>query len=349
MPDELDLNLESEQSPESGAPSVPETSLPSAQQEQATEATPSLSPSLLARAQQAGLTLDGIDSADKLNDFLLDQYVQTKPYADYGRQSLTTNGADQHRGHQAQEQEDQEPGNDEFDEQKFFSESWTVPVLSPGAQFAIKHGAFETDDNGFIVPSKEPHLQSLAMQYIKEVNDYQQQKATQQEAMLTNPVKFFAEKLLPYFEHKFSGKFQGLTEQRFQQYEHQNYEQKFIDENKSWLYTQDGKAFSPEGLKFRDAVSELRQLGVNDPQKLATYALKIAGVNTNSNAGTGAQDARQDADPTPAPNAGVVRDPTTGKFKAGTPPAPPTKQESFLEASRRKAGASASQGSFTEV
>ena len=342
MPDDLSLNLEDKQTPEVDTPSTPEASLPPSQQEQAAEATPALPPSLLARAQQAGLEgLDGIDSSDKFAEYLLDRYMQVQPYADYGRSALAegrVNGG----GHQASQPDNRgEPAEsvEEFDENKFFSDAWQVPQLSPAASFLLEKGAFELNDLGMITPAKG--YESLAMPHLQEVQAYQQSKAAQNEAFAANPVKFMAEKLLPYFEHKFSGRWQDTVQERFQEYEHQNFESKFIEDNKAWLYTTDGKAFSADGMKFRDAVAELRGQGITDPQRLANYAMKLAGIDTNK-AGAGAQEARQEADPTPAQNKSTPpKDPKTGQFVK----AEKSKQESFLDEMRRKAKAGTSQGS----
>lgn len=343
MPDELSLNLE-EQTAEVDTPSTPEASLPQPQQEQTPE-TPSLPSSLLARAQQAGLDgFDGIDSTDKFAEYLLDRYMQVQPYADYGRSALTQQPSQARQNGNEPKQPEQAADGEQggFDPDKYFSEAWSVPTLSPGAQMALKGGAFDTDDRGFIVAAKG--YEQFAMPYLKEINDYQQAKAQQNEAFAANPVKFMAEKLLPYFEHKFSDRWTNTVQERFQEYEHQNFETKFIEDNKAWLYTTDGKAFSPEGLKFRDAVAELREQGITDPQRLANYALKIAGINPESYAGVGAQEARQDANPPSAPNkATPPKDPATGKFVKVEQPK--SKQESFLDEMRRKAKSGTSQGS----
>lgn len=351
----LELNLEDTLVPQ-GTPPSDEASLPNQQQAPAAEAveevssehTPSLPPNLLTRAQQLGLPLDGIDSSDKLNEFLLDQFANLRPYADYGRSALaqpaSVGNAAQERNAQPSEQVDEV---DEFDEQKYFSEAWTVPELSAGAKFALNSGAFETNAQGMIVPA--PGLEQIALPYIKEINDYQQARNSQNEAFAENPVKFLAEKLLPYFQHKFSPQFESITDQRFEQLAHQNFENQFKEENRSWLYTPDGSALTQDGQRFVETVRELRSQGITDPQKLATYAMRIAGVSTQ------AAPPSQPAVPNSPPSATTTnneqrqRDDQGRFLPAGTPaPAPPpkTKQESFIEQARRKAGAEASQGSY---
>lgn len=351
MPEELGLNLEDQLIPPA-TPAPDEASLPdpspqpqaqadagsSEPQEVVSATTTGLPPNLTARAQQMGLSLEGIDTVEKFNDFLLDRYAQERPYADLGRSSFAQPVAQQHSD--TGNQSESEPSTDEFDEQDFFSKAWTVPALSDGAKWAIQHGAFETSEDGVIVPSKEPHLHTIATQYLREVNDYQQAKAVQNEAFATNPVKFMAEKLLPYFEHKFSSKWQSLADQKFQERDHANFESQFIKDNSKWLYTSDQKAFSPDGLKFVEAVKALRADGITNPQRLAELAVKIAGINTN--AGPGAQEARQDANQSPAPNKVPAKDPKTGQFVKQT------KQESFLEEARRKASGGGNQGGYAD-
>jgi len=359
----LDLNLE-DTLLTPGTPPDDEASLPSQQQAQGAvdqgseglqsggDVTPppaSLPPGLLARAQQLGLPLDGIDSAERFAEYLADQYANLRPYADYGRSALA-HPPNRAEAEAAQPQNDDAP-DVEFNEDEFFSQAWTVPQLSPGAKWALEHGAFETNEQGMIVPSKEPHLNAVGMQYLREINDYQQAKVQQNEAFANNPVKFMAEKLLPYFEHKFSSKFSGMTEERLEQYENQSYEQKFIDQNKAWLLTPDGQNLSPDGVKLKTAIADLKARGFQGTvQELADYAMRFAGINPQA-----AAQPAQPAAPNPNPSATNTntdqrpRDDQGRFLPAGTPaPEPPkTKQESFIDAARRKAGQEASQGSYT--
>lgn len=364
MPEELGLNLEDQFSltpaDDAGADTTATNQLPAQDAGQPasdglqpgagsgdTPALPSLPSSLLARAQQMGLPLDGIDSSDKLNEFLLDQFAQMRPYADYGRSALTSQGQP---GQVAQLPQGEQPDSteNEFDEDKFFSEAWSVPKLSAGAQWALDHGALEVDERGMIVP--KAGLEQVALPYVKELNDYQAAKIAQNESFANNPVRFMAEKLLPYLEHKFSGKWQGDVQQQFQQYEHQSFEKQFQQEHAAWLYTQDGRAFTPDGLRFVEAINELKASGITDPQKLADWGLKLAGINPHAGTG-GAPAPQQEAAPAkegqPAPNKSLPpKDPVTGKFMKAEE-APKTKQESFLEEARRKAGAnSGSSGNY---
>ena len=70
-------------------------------------------------------------------EYILDQYVQTKPYAEYGRSALSASPPVAHT--KSHGQPDGVVDNaEEFDEQKYFSEAWTVPELSPGAKWAIE-------------------------------------------------------------------------------------------------------------------------------------------------------------------------------------------------------------------
>jgi hypothetical protein len=363
MPDDLGLNLEdqlitSEGTTPADAGAEQTTSQQPAQPAGTPEATglqqgsgPSTTPpatlpaSLLARAQQAGLPLEGIDTPERFQEFLLDQLIQSRPYADYGRSALTQTSHGQPQQQQSDGQ--QLSAEDEFDEDKYFSEAWSVPQLSPGAQFALDHGAFDTDERGFIIP--KAGLEQIALPHIKEINDFQQAKLSQNETFAANPVKFIYEKLLPALEHRFDGRYRDQVQERFQEYEHQNFEEKFKEENKAWLYTPDGKAFSPEGLRFRDAIQNMRAKGITDPQTLAEWGLKLAGVDPNSHAGKAAQEAVQDAnqatDGQPAPHKNAPpKDPVTGKFVKAEEP--PTKQESFIDKARRQAAAASSSGSF---
>jgi hypothetical protein len=154
----------------------------------------------------------------------------------------------------------------------------------------------------------------------------------------------------PVLEKQFERMMNERLQQQFQSYEQQtqaqSFEQKFMDEHKAWLYQPDGR-LTADGEKFRQTVAELREQGINDPHKLANYALKLSGVNTNTGAAAPTQ-----ATPAVTPaDAGRPRD-EQGKFIKGTdaPPsaAPKSKQESFIDEMRRKAGSSSNQGSYTD-
>lgn len=361
MPEELSLNLEDQFTNSPTPAEAGETPEPQQQQAQpapssdgpqlggGSSPTPpaSLPESWTARAQQMGLPLEGIDTPEKFTDYLLDQFAQSRPYADYGRSALTNQGA-QVSQPQTDKAAHDEGVAEQFDEHKYFSEAWTVPELSPGAQMALKGGAFETDDRGFIVAAKG--YEQFAMPYLKEINDYQQAKQVQNESFAANPVKFMAEKLLPYFEHKFSDKWQSAAQEQLQNYQQQNYEQKFIEDNKAWLYTADGKAFTPEGQKFRDTIQQLRAKGINDPETLADWGMKLAGINPSAAAAPAAPQAVAPAGTPAAPDGDTRARDEHGRFlPAGTPAPKPTKQESFLDQARRKAANGSNQGSFADT
>jgi hypothetical protein len=367
MPNGLDLNLEENLEDTLIPPGTPpdnEASLPAQQQAPVDggqgseglqpEQSGSMPPALLARAQQLGLPLDGIDSTDKFTELLLNQYAQSQPYADFGRSALSQPAGQYQPGSRPEQESDNEPDEVAFDEDKHFSEAWSVPSLSPGAKFALDHGAFDTNEQGMIVPAKG--LEQIALPYIKEINDYQQAKAQQNEAFIANPVRFTFEKMWPVLEHRMRAMHSELTGQRFEQFEHKNYEEKFIAENTAWLYTPDGQAFSPEGQRFKAAVADLKSRGFQGTvQELADYAMRFAGINPQA---AQAPAPTQAAATNPPPSATTTtadqrqRD-EHGRFikPAGTPaPEPPKpKQESFIEEARRKAAHGASQSGRIET
>lgn len=326
-----DLNLEAAEETTEQVTAAEATPLVQEPVQEQVESTPSLPQGLMARAQQAGLPLDGINDTESLASAILDQFVQSRPYAEYGRSALSN--ADPRREPAYEGHQDQ-PEQVDFDEQDYFSKAWTVPTLSPGAEFALKHGAFTENDKGMIIPAAG--LEQIALPYIKEINDYQQAQLQQNESFRQNPVKFMAEKLLPYFEHKLSGRFQEYTQERFQEHEHRNFEEKFKAEN-TWLFDERG-GLSQDGVKFRDTVAQLRAQGIRDPQVLADYAIKLAGISTTKQE---PQQAAQEVQ-------GRVRD-EHGRFVPAGKPAPaPTKQESFIEKARRNAAAAGSQSGHGE-
>lgn len=361
MPDgfDLDTNLEDTLIPPGLTPPADEASLPEPSQPQAQdvdtsgvpgEASPgssdashsSLPSSLLSRAQQLGLPLDGINDTESLAQAILDQYAQLHPYAEYGRSALSQPVAQ--GNHAPSHQDYEQPAAEEFDEQKYFSEAWAVPELSQGAKFALEHGAFKVDESGMLVPDDtRPHLQSIALQYLKEINDYQQTKASLTEAYSANPVKYTLEKMWPVMEHRIRQMQHEHVQERFQQADHQRFEEKFKEDNASWLYNQARTALTPDGQRFVETVRELRSQGITDPQRLAAYALKLSGINTNP---APAAPAQQPAAPAAQDNR--ARDEHGRFLPAGKPAPAPTKQEAFLDKARRIAAPNSNQKGYVD-
>lgn len=288
---------------------------------------------LFEEAKAAGLELgEDIADSDGLARFLLSQYTQQRPYAEFGRSALS--GTPAHPQQNQQVADDQDRGAEEtdsaFDEHKYFSEAWNVPELSPGAQWALKVGAVTTGDNGLIVAAEGPGGQA-ALPYLQELNNYQQARAQLNEKFAENPVRFLAEKLLPYFENKFSSKFQELSQGSVRELEQQNFVNRFRSENASWLYNAAGTQFTEHGQRFADLVSELQSQGLADLATATQYALRIMPPPTKE----GGDPNGQQATPAPAaPNNGRQRDEHGRYLPAGTPaPAP----KSFIDKAKQRA------------
>lgn len=299
---------------------------------------------LFEEAKAAGLEFgEDITDSDSLARFLLSQYSQQRPYAEYGRSALSnqTPAVPQ----QVQQEADGEEQVEGFDEHKFFSEAWNVPQLSPGAQWAIQHGLFQEGKGGLLEAAEG--LEQAAMPYLKEVNDYQRSRASLHEKFAENPVQFMAEKLLPYFQHKLSSQFQELSQQSVQTYEQQSFVDKFKAEHGSWLYDKQGQ-FTPHGNQFNSIVSKYLEKGL-DIQEATEIALKFlpppaattkkegdpkssqspaAGAAPKQEAKDGAREGERQRD-------------EHGRFTPAGKPAPaPKKEPSFMDNAKRRAMAS---------
>lgn len=319
------------------APEVPVAETPETPEE------PVVNP-LFEEAKAAGLEFgEDITDSDALARFLLSQYSQQRPYAEYGRSALSAQP--QHQEAQESKRQSQDaPGDldsDSFDEHKFFSEAWNVPQLSPGAQWAIQHGLFKEGKGGLLEAAEG--LEQAAMPYLKEVNDYQRSRASLHEKFAENPVQFMAEKLLPYFQHKLSSQFQELSQQSVQTYEQQSFVDKFKAEHSSWLYNQQGQ-FTPHGQQFNAIVSKYLEKGL-DIQEATEIALKFAPPPA-------AVPTQKAGDPKDSPKPPAAAAPNTetkdgrgrdehGRFLPAGKPAPaPKKEPSFIENAKRRAMAS---------
>jgi hypothetical protein len=310
----------------------------------------SLPESIASRMQAAGLDTNGIDSQDKLHDYLLRTYESTRPYAEFGKSALS-----QQPGNVAGKQSNPEPAADQqdeppdFDLDGHFNTLWKTPELDPAAQYAVQAGIVQLGEDGLFeaVPGRE----ALALPVLNKLNEARMTEREQMQGLFkgnfySNTFKAYQ----PAIEHLVNQRLEAALAERFQQRDHQGFEEKFIEQNRAWLYGPDGQSFSADGQKFVNAVTMLKSGGVNEPQKLAEWALKLAGINTH--AGSAGDVASPAAPVPPAPNNGNPRD-EQGRFikGAGTPPVtaepPKSKQESFLDDARRKAALSQSQGGYT--
>lgn len=309
-------------------------------QEQVVETPPEQPPvnPLFEEARSAGIEFgEDITDDTSLARFLLQQYQNDRPYAEYGRSSLSRPEQNSQQG--GQEPRDPDVGGspaDDFDEHKFFSEAWNVPQLSQGAQWALKHGVFQEGKAGLLEPA--PGLEQAALPYLKEINDYQRAKAQLHESFSDNPIKFLAEKLTPYFQHKLSSQFEQLSQQSTKTYEEQSFVERFKAEHGSWLYTNNGQAYTKHGQEFSNLVSELTQEGMS-LQAATKYALRI--MPPPAKEGGDPKDP-QGTTPTAAPTPDRERN-ERGQFvkpaPAKAPPAP-KKDPTFVEKAKQRAMAS---------
>lgn len=340
LEDQLVPQVPEEQSqPAEAAPPQPQAGGPAS--------APALPPSLLQRAQQAGLPLDGINDTEGLAQAILDQYIQSRPYADYGRSSLANSPA----VNPNQRPADQDAAEDEqesFDVDGHFQGLWKVPEVSQEAKFLIQNGAIVQDEEGRFVAKQG--YESLALPHLSAVNAANMARQEQLRSFFdNNPYKTTYDGLKPAFERMVDARVQQILEQRFSERDQGSYVEQFVNENRGWLMNPDGQTISPQGQKFQEAVQELRDSGITDPKQLAKYAMKLAGIDTH--AGSGQQDAGKDAAAIPAPNTGLQRDGQGRFLPAGTPaPAapPPKPQETFLDKARKASTQAASQADFGE-
>lgn len=297
---------------------------------------PAVSPGLLERAKAAGL--DGeFNDYESMMTAVLDRYISERPYVEYGRSQLASGQQSAQQQAHGEAAPDTEEGDENaFDLDKHFSSVWSVPKLSDNAAWAMKHGVFTEDENGRIVAA--PGMEQYALPHLTEVNHFATAQRELNEKFRENPVKFIYEGMMPALEHKFGQYFQQLNQQTVQTYEQQNFVKQFETDNASWLY--EGNKLSERGMQFKQIVGELRQDGINDPQRLATLAMKILGPAPTAQPNTPPATEGEQAGTTPAPaapNTDRPRNPD-GTF------AKPTKQESFLDSARKKATASESHG-----
>lgn len=296
---------------------------------------------LYARAQAAGLPLDGIDNEGAFAEALLDRYMQDLPYAQHGRSTLS--GAGKGSKQPADDEEDDDADPEGFDTDAHFGSLWQAPQINDQAKFLIQQGIVQLGDNGLY--EAKTGFEAMALPVLNELNQaHVAQREQMQKLFDGNFYQNIYNGLSPALEHRFQKMLDERLATQFQSYDQQvqasSFEKQFTEQHKAWLYQPDGR-LTADGEKFVKTVHELREQGITDPQKLADYAVKLSGVNTNPAPS-------QPAPATPA-NAGKPRDGQGRFLPAGTPAPVVKKQESFIEEMRRKAAPSGNQGSYTEV
>lgn len=305
-------------------------------------AASSLPASLMSRAQAAGLQLDGISSADQLAEQVLDRYLQDRAYAEYGRSSLAGNGPNRQPNQpDSQDGGETDPVEEAFDEQGHFSNLWNVPALDDACKYAIQNGLVVLGEDGIF--QAKPGMEAHVLPLLQTINQsHLSQKELVGKLFEGNFYQNVDKGLWPAFESRLNRMLDERLNGRFSDYQKQVTEQSFVDkfvtDNKAWLYDATGNNLSADGIKFQQTVEELRKNGITDPQVLANYAIKIAGINTHAGSAAQATATGQPAGQgQPAPNSGKARDEHGRFLPAGTPAPVPqkTKQESFLDKARR--------------
>ena len=312
-------------------------------QEQASEppvpsqpAVSSLPASLATRAKAAGLPLDDLDSSDKLAEFILDRYVQDRAYADYGRQSLARGQASDQQADREPAQEAQAPKQPDFDFQGHWSTHWQTHKLDAAAEHAIKLGIVEQGEDGLFHPKQG--YETLALPVINQINQAHLARQEQVKSLFEGNLYENLDKVMwPAFEHRMKQAFEERLNNQFTQYRNEQQEATFIERfqehNKAWLYDAQGN-LTPEGQKFRDTCDELYNQGITDTQKMAEYAIRLAGINTSPTPPAPAAPAAPAAQTTERPRG------EDGKFIKAAPA--PTKQETFIDRARRHSAATES-------
>lgn len=310
-------------------------------------AVSSLPASLVSRAKAAGLQLDGINSLDQFSEHLLDRWNQERAYAEYGRTSLAGNGVKTSRQETAGDaQGEKETVEESFDEGGHFSNLWKVAELDEACKYAIQNGIVTLGEDGLF--QAKPGYETMALPLLQTINQsHLAQKEQVGKLFEGNFYQNIDKGLWPAFEARLNRMLDERLNSQFQSYEQQVSERSFVDnfvnENKSWLYDAGGN-LSADGLRFQQAVNELRQNGITDSQVLANYAIKIAGINTQPPATVQPESSVQ---PSGGQNTEKARDEQGRFLPAGKPaPVPPqkTKQESFIDKARRHVTHSDSRG-----
>jgi hypothetical protein len=292
---------------------------------------PKISPSLMEKAKAANLNLEGINNDAELAEAIYDAFVQTRAAYQASAQQPAAQPYEQQSARKA-DNVDHEHAK-QFDLDGHFNGLWKVPQMDDASKHLINSGVVQIDPETGIYKAK-PGFELMAGPLLNNLN--QSHIAHKQQLNSLFEGNFFTNSWSAYqpaVEHLIAQKFQELaggwqSQQQTQQtvQAQEQFVNKFEEDNAKWLFKTNilgEKSLSEQGQKFASTVAELREAGIQDPQRLAKMAMQIAGIQ----AGNAAAPAKAAAS-APVVNDGRERD-EHGRFIP--------KQESFIDKARRQA------------
>ena len=121
------------------------------------------------------------------------------------------------------------------------------------------------DDSGREVISPDAPLDAKAA-----LQDYMEYRANFAQKFLDNP----EQTLGPMVERVAIERAQAIVEQRFQQMQNESLVGQLEQQNKDWIYDQNGRV-SAEGLAVQKYIQDAKALGINGPQARWDYATRM--------------------------------------------------------------------------
>jgi hypothetical protein len=233
-------------------------------------------------ARSLGLSVSDDESIDQIATFALQQIHREK-------QVQKILAERQYQPEPAPAPQPAAPKEEEWSPEKYFQDKWGVPQWKPEYDQAVQSGILVLDSTtGLYKPA--PGYESVAATLVGPINEAE--RARQQtwqklgrDNLYKNVYDVTREPLLRDVEAKIAEAFQrqqAELQAQQQQTAQQSVVEKFEQENAEWLYRKNVVTGqhepTPDGQALIQAITELRESGVQDQSKLLELALKVTGL-----------------------------------------------------------------------
>lgn len=284
------------------------------------------------------MPLEGIQSDADLANALLEHLQRINPYVQLGQTQLAAP--------QAPAAPAAAPAAEpEWTLDSHFQSVWKAPEWKPEYQHAIDRELVQADEQGRIVPA--PGCEALVLPILAGMNEA---VAGMREARANlfegNPYRNFYDALAPAIEKRV----EQMLEERFTGYQQTQQQMSLLDkfesDNAAWLYQPGTQTLTEKGQAFAKEVQALREDGVTNPERLLARAMQAIGGAPAPAPPAAAQPAAPAATAAERPRRpdGTFL-PASAAPQTTSPATAPTKQESFVETARERAGYTPSRNS----
>jgi hypothetical protein len=252
---------------------------------QPTQASAPTQPSAFANAaREAGFQVEGM-SDEQIAQVMRDHIVRTRPYVNYGQQmapyadqirSYFEQQGDQGRAQQAAQ--DRQPAEEEWTEERYFTEKWPAPKWDDSYTFAVQQGLVQRNGETGLYEAT-PGYEGMVMELLPGLNKAAGWTAQQWQGITRgNPYQKFYETLREPLQRAWKSDIEQMVSEHLARQSTEQRVNTFEQENAAWLYAIDQatgqRVLTQRGQDFYDEIDTLREAGVTDPNRLISLAMR---------------------------------------------------------------------------